>query len=244
MVQMDERLDFLGLESKVMAEAPQEVLRLALSQFNNIAISFSGAEDVVLIDMAYKINPNINVFTLDTGRLHKETYKFIDTVRTHYGIAIAVTFPDSDEVSALVNEKGFFSFYENGHQECCGIRKVRPLRRKLATLDAWITGQRKDQNPSTRADVPVVQVDTAFSTKERELIKFNPLANWTSADTWHYIHTHNVPYNTLHEQGYISIGCEPCTRSTLPNQHERVGRWWWENPDDKECGVHATNLSR
>jgi phosphoadenosine phosphosulfate reductase len=242
MVQINERLDVSNLESKIVTEAPQEVLRLALSQFDNIAISFSGAEDVVLIDMAHKINPNVNVFTLDTGRLHKETYKFIDRVRTHYGIAIAVTFPDPNEVSALVSKKGFFSFYEDGHQECCKIRKVRPLRQKLATLEAWITGQRKDQNPSTRADVPIVQVDTAFSTKERQLIKFNPLANWTSADIWDYIHTHNVPYNALHEQGYISIGCEPCTRSTLPNQHERIGRWWWENPDNKECGVHATNL--
>jgi phosphoadenosine phosphosulfate reductase len=244
MVQINERLDVAHLEAKIATESPQDILHLAFSQFDNIAISFSGAEDVVLIDMAHKIKPDVNVFTLDTGRLHQETYRFIDTVRAHYGIAIAVTFPNPDDVSALVSGKGFFSFYENGHQECCGIRKVRPLRQKLSTLEAWITGQRKDQNPSTRADVPVVQLDTTFSTEEQRLIKFNPLANWTSADVWDYIHLHQVPYNALHEQGYISIGCEPCTRSTLPNQHERVGRWWWEDPDDKECGVHATNLKR
>jgi phosphoadenosine phosphosulfate reductase len=244
MVQLTGQVEITHLDAELSTQAPQDVLRYALRQFDNIAISFSGAEDVVLIDMACRINPNVNVFTLDTGRLHKETYQFIEQVRAHYGITIAISFPNPDEVSTLVGEKGFFSFYEDGHQECCGIRKVRPLRQKLATLDAWITGQRKDQNPSTRADVPTVQVDKAFSTEERQLIKFNPLANWTSADVWSYIREHQVPYNALHEQGYTSIGCEPCTRSTLPNQHERVGRWWWEDASDKECGVHATNLRR
>ena len=244
MIQQNEQFDIAHLDTEFETQSPQHILTYALSQFDNIAISFSGAEDVVLIDMAHKIKPGIEVFTLDTGRLHKETYQFIDVVRSHYGITIAVTFPNPHDVSTLVSEKGFFSFYENGHQECCGIRKVSPLRQKLATLDAWVTGQRKDQNPSTRAGVPVVQVDTAFSTKEQQLIKFNPLASWTSTDVWNYINMHQVPYNALHEQGYSSIGCEPCTRSTLPNQHERVGRWWWENADEKECGVHATNLKR
>lgn len=244
MIQLNEQLDIAHLDTKFAPQSPQDILSYALNQFDNIAISFSGAEDVVLIDMAYKIKSDIKVFTLDTGRLHKETYQFIDAVRSHYGIKIAVTFPNPHDVSTLVSEKGFFSFYENGHQECCAIRKVRPLREKLATLDAWVTGQRQDQNPSTRAGVPVVQVDTAFSTKEKQLIKFNPLASWTSIDVWDYINMHQVPYNALHEQGYSSIGCEPCTRSILPNQHERVGRWWWENADEKECGVHATNIKR
>jgi phosphoadenosine phosphosulfate reductase len=191
--------------------------------------------------MAHRINPNIKVFSLDTGRLHSETYQFIERVRKHYGITIDIMYPDASQVEALVNAKGLFSFYEDGHKECCDIRKVAPLRRKLSTLDAWITGQRKDQNPSTRATVPIVQVDTAFSTDDRQLVKFNPLSNWTSADVWMYIRAFEVPYNPLHERGFISIGCEPCTRAVLPNQHEREGRWWWEDAGKKECGLHAIN---
>jgi phosphoadenosine phosphosulfate reductase len=234
-------LDIPSLDAELSQQSPQKILQWALSQFDNIAISFSGAEDVVLIDMAHKINPNIKVFSLDTGRLHAETYQFIDRVRKHYGITIDVMYPDATRLQEMVSAKGLFSFYEDGHQECCGIRKVEPLRRKLSTLDAWITGQRKDQNPSTRASVPVVQVDTAFSTDDRQLVKFNPIANWSSADVWMYIRAFEVLYNPLHEKGFVSIGCEPCTRATLPNQHEREGRWWWEEATKKECGLHAIN---
>ena len=231
-------LDISSLNADLSNQSPQKILAIALSQFDNIAISFSGAEDVVLIDMAHKINRDIKVFSLDTGRLHAETYQFIERVRRHYGITIEVMYPDTTQLENLVTAKGLFSFYEDGHQECCGIRKVAPLRRKLSTLDAWITGQRKDQSP-TRANVPVVQVDNAFSSDDRQLIKFNPLANWTSADVWMYVRSYEVPYNPLHERGFISIGCEPCTRSTLPQQHEREGRWWWEDATKKECGLHA-----
>lgn len=234
-------LNIPSLETELTTQSPQKILERALSLYDNIAISFSGAEDVVLIDMAHKINKDIKVFSLDTGRLHSETYQFIDRVRKHYGIPIEVMYPDTAQVEALVQEKGLFSFYEDGHKECCDIRKVAPLRRKLGTLDAWITGQRKDQNPSTRASVPVVQVDTAFSSPERQLVKFNPLANWSSAEVWMYIRAFEIPYNTLHERGFISIGCEPCTRAVLPNQHEREGRWWWEDAGKKECGLHAIN---
>lgn len=221
---------------------PQDILCLALKSFDNIAISFSGAEDIVLIDMAVKIDPEIGVFSLDTGRLHPETYRFLEQVREHYKIRLEVLAPDSAAVEKLVREKGLFSFYRDGHQECCGIRKVMPLKRKLLTLDAWITGQRRDQSPGTRAAVPVVEVDQAFSTGERRLIKFNPLANWTSKQVWDYIRDHDVPYNELHGKGYISIGCEPCTRPVLPGQHEREGRWWWEEATMKECGLHANNV--
>jgi phosphoadenosine phosphosulfate reductase len=238
---MPTTLDIPSLDSELATQTPQKILAAALSNFENIAISFSGAEDVVLVDMAYKINKNVKVFSLDTGRLHPETYQFIDTVRKHYGIAIDVIYPENDKVEAFVKAKGLFSFYEDGHQECCGVRKVAPLRRHLGTLDAWITGQRKDQSPSTRAAVPAVQVDGAFSTPDHELIKFNPLANWSSSDVWTYIRSYDVPYNMLHEKGFVSIGCEPCTRSTLPNQHEREGRWWWEEATKKECGLHAPN---
>jgi phosphoadenosine phosphosulfate reductase len=142
-------------------------------------------------------------------------------------------------VEKLVREKGLFSFYNDGHQECCGIRKVEPLRRALSTLNAWVTGQRRDQSPSTRAEVPVVQADPTFSTPDHELIKFNPLANWSSQQVWDYIRENAVPYNPLHERGFISIGCEPCTRAVLPGQHEREGRWWWEEATKKECGLHS-----
>jgi phosphoadenosine phosphosulfate reductase len=236
--QPSQNLDISSLDATLSSQSPQKILATALSQFDNIAISFSGAEDVVLIDMAHKINKDIKVFSLDTGRLHAETYQFIERVRKHYGITIDVMYPDAAQLENLVSAKGLFSFYEDGHQECCGIRKVAPLRRKLSTLDAWITGQRKDQSP-TRANVPVVQIDKAFSNDDRTLIKFNPLANWTSADIWMYIRSYEVPYNPLHERGFISIGCEPCTRPTLPQQHEREGRWWWEDATKKECGLHA-----
>jgi phosphoadenosine phosphosulfate reductase len=233
-------LDIISLEAELTGKSPQAILEKALSLFDEIYISFSGAEDVVLIDMAHKIKKDIKVFSLDTGRLHPETYQYIDRVRKHYGITIEVMSPNTEALEKFTQEKGFFSFYDDGHKECCTVRKVAPLRRKLATLDAWITGQRQDQSPSTRDSVPVVQADAGFSGPGKNLVKFNPLANWTSEETWLYIRTWNVPYNSLHERGFISIGCEPCTRPVLPNQHEREGRWWWEDATKKECGLHST----
>ncbi|MDD1621936.1 MAG: phosphoadenylyl-sulfate reductase [Methylococcaceae bacterium] len=236
--------DLSAAQTELQGKNPRTILKAALAAFDNIAISFSGAEDVVLIDMALQIRKDIQVFSLDTGRLHPETYRFIEQVRKHYGIAIELLTPDREVLDAFVKEKGLFSFYEEGHQQCCGIRKVEPLRRKLATLDAWITGQRKDQSLDTRADIPEVQLDTAFSTPDKPLIKFNPLLNWTSAQVWDYIEAYQVPFNELHKHGYISIGCEPCTRPVLPNQHERAGRWWWEDGAKKECGLHAGNVKK
>lgn len=218
---------------------PSDIMRLALDSFDKTAISFSGAEDVILIDMATKIRPDVRVFSLDTGRLHAETYRFLERVREHYGIRLDVLSPDAAAVEKLVREKGLYSFYRDGHTECCGIRKVMPLRRHLATLDAWITGQRKDQSPSTRSAVPVVEDDAAFSTKGHPVVKFNPLSNWSCAQVWRYIRENDVPFNELHNRGYFSIGCEPCTRPVLPGQHEREGRWWWEDETIKECGLHA-----
>jgi phosphoadenosine phosphosulfate reductase len=221
---------------------PQEILAYAIQEYSpHLAISFSGAEDVVLIDMAAKVGGEFRVFTLDTGRLHAKTYQFIEKVREHYGINIEAFFPQPDAVENLVREKGLFSFYRDGHKECCGIRKVEPLRRALASLNAWVTGQRRDQSPGTRAQVPVIQADPTFSSNGNQLVKFNPLANWTSQQVWAYIRENNVPFNPLHERGFISIGCEPCTRAVLPGQHEREGRWWWEEETQKECGLHAGN---
>ena len=229
------------LQTELQNKKPRSILKSALENFDNIAISFSGAEDVVLIDMALNIRKDIQVFSLDTGRLHPETYRFIEKVKQYYKIDIELLTPDRDLLDPFVKEKGLFSFYEDGHQQCCGIRKVEPLKRKLSQLDAWITGQRKDQSLDTRQDIPEVQIDTAFSSDEKQLIKFNPLLNWSSAQVWDHIEAYQVPYNTLHEKGFVSIGCEPCTRATLPNQHERVGRWWWESGNKKECGLHADN---
>ena len=228
------------LNKELASKSPREILKFALSHFENIAISFSGAEDVALIELAHRLTDSLQVFSLDTGRLHPETYQFIDKVRGHYGIDIEVMSPNAEKLQAFIKQKGLFSFFEDGHKECCGIRKVEPLKRKLATLDAWVTGQRKDQSPSTRSEVPVIEVDEGNSDERRTLIKFNPLANWNSKEVWDYIRLSEVPYNALHEKGFISIGCEPCTRAVLPNQHEREGRWWWEEETQKECGLHIT----
>lgn len=234
----------LDIERELATRSPQDILAYALDNFDNIAISFSGAEDVVLIDMAYKIRKDISVFSLDTGRLHAETYRFIEAVRNHYNIDIDVVYPEAARVEKLAKEKGLFSFYEDDHKECCGIRKISPLRKQLLTVDAWITGQRRDQSPGTRAEVPVMQDDKAFARPDDKLTKFNPLANWTSQQVWGYIRQNNVPYNSLHDKGFVSIGCEPCTRPTGPGQHEREGRWWWEEATMKECGLHAVNIEK
>ncbi len=224
--------------------SPQDILILAVEQFDALAISFSGAEDVVLIDMAHQIRPGIPVFSLDTGRLHPETYRFLEQVRQHYRIDLDILSPDAAILQDFVRQKGLYSFYRDGHRECCSIRKVMPLRGKLATLDAWVTGQRQDQSPGTRMNIAVVEQDRAFSSAHKPLIKFNPLSRWTSADVWNYIREHDVPYNDLHNRGFMSIGCEPCTRAVLPNQHERAGRWWWEQESVKECGLHPTRPER
>ncbi|PKN57626.1 MAG: phosphoadenylyl-sulfate reductase [Deltaproteobacteria bacterium HGW-Deltaproteobacteria-14] len=215
---------------------PEAIVRWALERYGaDCAIAFSGAEDVVLIDMATATGLPFSVFCLDTGRLHAETYRFIEDVRRRYGITVDVVSPDTVAVEALVRDKGLFSFLEDGHGECCGVRKVEPLGRALRGKRAWITGQRQDQSPATRGEVPSAQDDPRDGAT---LLKLNPLARWTSADVWHYIRAHEVPYNPLHERGFKSIGCAPCTRPVHPGQHEREGRWWWEEATKKECGLH------
>lgn len=232
--------DVLDLSSDLASSEPKEILRQVADLWPNLAISFSGAEDVVLIAMASKLLDTPRVFTLDTGRLHPQTYAFIESVRKHYSLPIETLHPNPQRISELIQHKGLFSFYKDGHSECCGIRKVEPLKAKLATVDAWITGQRRDQSP-TRTAVPVVELDNNFSSPEHPVIKINPLANWSSEDVWSYIRMFDVPYNELHDAGFTSLGCEPCTRPTGPNQHEREGRWWWEEATIKECGLHRAN---
>ncbi|KAL0738757.1 hypothetical protein Bca4012_014967 [Brassica carinata] len=238
--------DFEELAKKLENASPLEIMDKALEKFgNDIAIAFSGAEDVALIEYAHLTGRPYRVFSLDTGRLNPETYRLFDTVEKHYGIRIEYMFPDAVEVQALVRNKGLFSFYEDGHQECCRIRKVRPLRRALKGLRAWITGQRKDQSPGTRSEIPVVQVDPVFEGLDGgagSLVKWNPVANVEGNDVWSFLRTMDVPVNTLHAAGYVSIGCEPCTRAVLPGQHEREGRWWWEDAKAKECGLHKGNI--
>jgi phosphoadenosine phosphosulfate reductase len=230
-----------GLSRDYEGRDPAAVLRWGLERFGRqCAIAFSGAEDVALVDMAARSGFEFNVFALDTGRLHPETYRFLEEVRTHYGIEIDLVSPDPVQLGPFVRTKGLFSFYEDGHHECCAIRKVEPLRRTLAGHRAWVTGQRRDQNPATRSELRVIQIDGAFAGFGGEpLLKLNPLAGWSSARTWQYIREHGVPHNPLHDRGYLSIGCEPCTRPIQPGQHERDGRWWWENAADKECGLHS-----
>ena len=223
---------------------PKEILNQVLDRVPNTAISFSGAEDVMLIELTKNLTNPPPIFTLDTGRLHPETYRYIERVRDHYSRPIEALFPNPISISKLIKNKGMYSFYKEGHKECCEIRKVKPLSKKLAGLDAWITGQRRDQSPA-RLEVPIVEVDKTFSTDEHQVIKINPLANWSSGQVWDYIRMFNVPYNELHDRGYASIGCEPCTRAIGPNQHEREGRWWWEESTIRECGLHrADNLEK
>lgn len=233
--------NLVEINEKFSNMEPREMIQQVLAEIPNVAVSFSGAEDVALVVMAWKLKKNIKVFTLDTGRLHADTYRFIDRVRQDYDLNLDFLYPDTAAIQALTARKGLFSFYQDGHEECCSIRKTEPLRRQLATVDAWITGQRKDQSP-TRTDVPLAQLDSTFAAPGKTLLKFNPFANWRSKDVWDYIRMFDLPYNPLHDQGYVSIGCEPCSKAIGPNQHEREGRWWWEEATAKECGLHKNTI--
>jgi phosphoadenosine phosphosulfate reductase len=218
---------------------PEAVIKYMLERYGeNATIAFSGAEDVAVIDMAAKSGEPFSVFTLDTGRLHPETYRFIDKVRTHYGIAIDLVFPERIAVETLVRRKGLYSFYNDGHGECCGIRKIEPLGRALGGRRAWLSGQRRDQSP-TRSLLERFEIDRSHADAEGPLLKANPLAHWTLAQTWAYLREQGAPTNDLHLRGFISIGCEPCTRETRPGEHERAGRWWWEEATKRECGLHT-----
>lgn len=225
------------LDQQLRHATAEELLRWGLRTFGDrlvVASSF-GAEDVVLIDLAVQIDPNVRVFTLDTGRLHQETYDVIDRVRDRYGIEVEVLLPDLEQLAELLRTRGPNSFYRSVEERraCCHIRKVEPLGRVLATADAWVTGLRREQSP-TRTDVPRIELDLAHGGK----LKLNPLADWTEDDVWAHIREHDVPYNALHDQGFPSIGCAPCTRAIAPGEDVRAGRWWWEKPDAKECGLH------
>ena len=219
-------------------KTPQEVLKWSLDNLHpRIALASSfGAEDVVVIDMMMKINPKSRIFTLDTGRLNQETYDVMDEIRKKYDINIEVMFPDQNEVEQMVRVNGLNLFYNSpGNRKlCCGIRKVHPLNRMLSTLDGWITGLRADQT-EVRLKANKIEIDE----QHNGIIKINPIIEWTWEQTWDYIKKNNIPYNKLHDNGFPSIGCEPCTRAIKPGEPLRAGRWWWESDSQKECGLHA-----
>ncbi len=224
-------------KSRLAGKTPEEVLTWALGRFRGrvaVASSFS-IEDCVVIDLAHRIDPSVRVFALDTGRLPEETFETAERVREKYRATIEWRFPARQKVEALEQAKGLFSFMESveNRQECCGIRKVEPLGAALADLDAWITGLRREQ-AITRADTPEVELDAANG----GLGKVNPIIGWTWAEVRAYAEQHKVPVHPLHDRGYPSIGCAPCTRAIGPGEHARAGRWWWESPDGKECGLH------
>lgn len=200
-----------------------------------IALASSyGAEDQVLTDIMVKIDPIAKIFSLDTGRLPEETYALMDQTNRKYGINVEVFCPDRTALEELYKSQGINGFRESieNRKACCQVRKLEPLRRALSGLEVWITGLRRSQSP-TRETMQLVEWDAANG-----LIKLNPLIEWSEQMVWDYIHENKVPYNVLHDQGYPSIGCAPCTRAIREGEDLRAGRWWWENPEHKECGLH------
>ena len=215
----------------------EEILKEALELFGD-KITFAtsmGAEDQVITQMLSKIDKSANVITLDTGRMFPETYDLLHRTINRYGIAIKSYYPDTAQVEEMVNTKGINLFYESieNRKLCCHIRKIVPLQRALNGKDAWITGLRREQSV-TRTELKIVDWDAANG-----LIKINPLLEWHEAQVWDYIKLKDIPYNILHDQGFPSIGCQPCTRAIAKGEDLRAGRWWWENPDSKECGLHG-----
>ena len=224
------------LNKKFAAETPENLLQSLMNEFGEeIALSSSlGPEDQVLTDMMLKINKNAHIFTLDTGRLFPETYSLLDKTNLRYGIKIRVYFPDFRKVEEMVSTDGINLFYESIEKRklCCRLRKLEPLNRAFSGLKAWICGLRREQS-ITRQDMKLVEWDETNS-----LIKINPLIDWTEKQVWDYIREHNVPYNRLHDDDFPSIGCQPCTRAVKPGNDARSGRWWWEAPEHRECGLH------
>ncbi|MBI3071042.1 MAG: phosphoadenylyl-sulfate reductase [Deltaproteobacteria bacterium] len=215
-----------------------EVLEWAFAKWHpRIALASSfGAEDVAVIHMMWSVRKDAKIFTLDTGRLHQATYDVMERIRSKYDIRIEPYFPKTDAVEQMVTLKGPNSFYASieNRKECCKIRKVEPLGRALAKLDGWITGLRREQ-AVTRGTLPKIEIDKDHG----GIVKLNPIAEWTQAQVWAYIKENSIPYNALHDRDFPSIGCEPCTRAVKPGEDVRAGRWWWELPEQKECGLHV-----
>jgi phosphoadenosine phosphosulfate reductase len=221
-------------------ESPERLIEWGFERFAPriaLSASFGSPEGMVLLDLMHGIDPaRTRVFTIDTGRLPQPTYDLIDRVRDRYGVEVEVWFPRPDAVQKMVREKGLNLFYESieNRRLCCHIRKVEPLERALTDLDAWIAGLRPDQSV-TRAEVNAVEIDDVHGGR----IKLNPLAGWTKDAVLKYVAEHDVPVHALHAQGYPSVGCAPCTRAIAEGEDERAGRWWWENAETRECGIHT-----
>jgi len=228
--------DIDKLNERFKDSTPEEMLRHFLDVYgDSIALSSSlSIEDQTLTDILLKINPKARIFTLDTGRLFPETYQLIDKTNLHYGIKMEVFCPQTESLQRFVRNEGINPFYESIEKRhaCCQVRKLEPLGRAFQTLDAWICGLRREQSV-TRADMQKIEWD-----ENHHVLKINPLIDWTEKQVWEYIKTNHVPYNALHDKGYPSIGCEPCTRAVKPGEDIRAGRWWWESPEHRECGLH------
>ena len=222
---------------KLVADTNATLGRIAADFSPAVFASSLAAEDMVLTDMILRTGLPIGIFTLETGRLHAETLGMLDAIKDKYAYDVERFKPDPVAVENYVQINGLNAFYDSVEmrKECCRIRKVDPLNSALAGNTAWVTGQRRSQS-TTRAELHVQEADDAHG-----MTKFNPLADWSEDDVWHYIRSHNVPYNPLHDRGYPSIGCEPCTRAIQPGEDVRAGRWWWENPESKECGLHVVD---
>ena len=218
----------------LVAATRQTLERIARDFTPAVFASSLAAEDMVLADLILRNKLPIGIFTLETGRLHTETLGMVERIRETYGYDVALYKPETQAVDKYVRDHGLNAFYDSVdmRKECCRIRKVEPLNRALASNKAWVTGQRRAQS-TTRTELAVQEDDAAHG-----MVKFNPLADWSEEDVWHYLRSNNVPYNPLHDKGYPSIGCEPCTRAIQPGEDVRAGRWWWESADTKECGLH------
>lgn len=239
-----QRWDGIGWDEKFERLTAQEILEWTMENFHpRVAlVSSFQAEGCVLIDMLWRIQgPDFRVFTLDTARLYQETYDCIDAIRARYGIRVEVFFPDAARVEAMVRQCGMNLFYRSMklRQLCCSIRKVEPLKRALRSVDAWMTGLRRGQSV-TRSEVDKVEIDEGHG----DILKINPLADWSHQQVWDYIHKHHIPYNKLYDRGYTSIGCAPCTRPIQAGEDIRAGRWWWESPETRECGLHALSEAK
>lgn len=225
-----------GLQNQFKHAEPREVLSWFATAFNGkIAFSTSlGAEDQVITHLLASLGKQIRIFTLDTGRCFQETYDLLDITTKKYSIEIAVLFPQTSSVEAMVNDKGINLFYDSieNRRLCCDLRKKEPLKRALRGMEVWITGMRQEQSV-TRSGAALIEWDDSA-----QIIKLNPLIYWTNDMVWSYIRQHHIPYNELHDRGYPSIGCSPCTRAVQPGEDIRAGRWWWELPQNKECGLH------
>ena len=243
-VEMENELKnmFDRYSQEVLSLSPEALIEFFLERHpGKVALSSSlGAEDQVLMHMLAGTGKPFKLFTLDTGRLFQETYELLEITRQRYQLPFEVYFPEAAKVEQMVNEKGINLFYDSveNRKLCCYIRKIEPLKRALNGMEIWITGLRQEQSV-TRGDTGTLEWDADLS-----LIKVNPLIAWKDQNVWAFIRDHKIPYNTLHDKGYPSIGCLPCTRAILPEEEPRAGRWWWEQPDLKECGLHTRNSGR